>query len=306
MDLKNVGFSINKQPLINRENLFSNTLVFFLFLCSKQQQANCIMKQYHELLQHILDNGVKKEDRTGTGTISVFGHQSRYDLSQGFPVVTTKKVHLRSIIHELLWFLQGDTNIKYLKDNGVSIWDEWADENGNLGPVYGHQWRSWPGKNGETIDQISKLIEQIKKNPDSRRLIVSAWNVADVDNMALPPCHTLFQFYVAEGKLSCQLYQRSADTFLGVPFNIASYALLTIMIAQVCDLQPGDFVHTLGDAHLYSNHIEQAKLQLSRELRPLPTMKINPAVKDIFAFKFEDFELVNYDPHPHIKAAVAV
>ncbi|MEZ4889923.1 MAG: thymidylate synthase [Crocinitomicaceae bacterium] len=264
------------------------------------------MKQYHELLQHILDNGVKKEDRTGTGTISVFGHQSRYDLSQGFPVVTTKKVHLRSIIHELLWFLQGDTNIKYLKDNGVSIWDEWADENGNLGPVYGHQWRSWPGKNGETIDQISKLIEQIKKNPDSRRLIVSAWNVADVDNMALPPCHTLFQFYVAEGKLSCQLYQRSADTFLGVPFNIASYALLTMMIAQVCDLQPGDFVHTLGDAHLYSNHIEQAKLQLSRELRPLPTMKINPAVKDIFAFKFEDFELVNYDPHPHIKAEVAV
>ncbi|HNS43452.1 MAG TPA: thymidylate synthase [Taishania sp.] len=264
------------------------------------------MKQYHELLQHILDNGVKKEDRTGTGTISVFGHQSRYDLSQGFPVVTTKKVHLRSIIHELLWFLQGDTNIKYLKDNGVSIWDEWADENGNLGPVYGHQWRSWPGKNGETIDQISKLIEQIKKNPDSRRLIVSAWNVADVDNMALPPCHTLFQFYVAEGKLSCQLYQRSADTFLGVPFNIASYALLTMMIAQVCDLQPGDFVHTLGDAHLYSNHIEQAKLQLSRELRPLPTMKINPEVKDIFAFKFEDFELVNYDPHPHIKAEVAV
>lgn len=264
------------------------------------------MKQYHELLQHILDNGVKKEDRTGTGTISVFGYQSRYDLSQGFPVVTTKKVHLRSIIHELLWFLQGDTNIKYLKDNGVSIWDEWADENGNLGPVYGHQWRSWPGKNGETIDQISKLIEQIKKNPDSRRLIVSAWNVADVDNMALPPCHTLFQFYVAEGKLSCQLYQRSADTFLGVPFNIASYALLTMMIAQVCDLQPGDFVHTLGDAHLYSNHIEQAKLQLSRELRPLPTMKINPEVKDIFAFKFEDFELVNYDPHPHIKAEVAV
>ena len=264
------------------------------------------MKQYHELLQHILDNGVKKEDRTGTGTISVFGYQSRYDLSQGFPVVTTKKVHLRSIIHELLWFLQGDTNIKYLKDNGVSIWDEWADENGNLGPVYGHQWRSWPGKNGETIDQISKLIEQIKKNPDSRRLIVSAWNVADVDNMALPPCHTLFQFYVAEGKLSCQLYQRSADTFLGVPFNIASYALLTMMIAQVCDLQPGDFVHTLGDAHLYSNHIEQTKLQLSRELRPLPTMKINPAVKDIFAFKFEDFELVNYDPHPHIKAEVAV
>ncbi|MCO5260658.1 MAG: thymidylate synthase [Crocinitomicaceae bacterium] len=264
------------------------------------------MKQYHDLLQHILDHGVKKEDRTGTGTLSVFGYQSRYDLSEGFPVITTKKLHLRSIIHELLWFLQGDTNIKYLKDNGVSIWDEWADENGNLGPVYGHQWRSWPGKNGETIDQITKLIDQIKKNPDSRRLIVSAWNVADVDNMALPPCHTLFQFYVAEGKLSCQLYQRSADTFLGVPFNIASYALLTMMVAQVCGLKPGDFVHTLGDAHLYSNHIEQAKLQLSRELRSLPTMKINPKVKDIFSFKYEDFELINYDPHPHIKAAVAV
>lgn len=264
------------------------------------------MKQYHDLLQHILDKGVKKEDRTGTGTLSVFGYQSRYDLSDGFPVVTTKKVHLRSIIHELLWFLQGDTNIKYLKDNGVSIWDEWADENGNLGPVYGHQWRSWPGKNGETIDQITKLIEQIKKNPDSRRLIVSAWNVADVENMALPPCHTLFQFYVAEGKLSCQLYQRSADTFLGVPFNIASYALLTMMIAQVCDLKPGDFVHTLGDAHLYSNHIEQTHLLLSRDIRPLPIMKINPDVKDIFSFKYEDFELTNYDPHPHIKAIVAV
>lgn len=264
------------------------------------------MKQYHDLLQHILDKGVKKEDRTGTGTLSVFGHQSRYDLSEGFPVVTTKKVHLRSIIHELLWFLQGDTNIKYLKDNGVSIWDEWADENGNLGPVYGHQWRSWPGKDGGTIDQITKLIEQIKKNPDSRRLIVSAWNVADVDNMALPPCHTLFQFYVADGKLSCQLYQRSADTFLGVPFNIASYALLTMMIAQVCDLKPGDFVHTLGDAHLYSNHIEQTHLLLSRDIRPLPIMKINPDVKDIFSFKYEDFELTNYDPHPHIKAIVAV
>lgn len=264
------------------------------------------MRQYHDLLQHILDNGVKKEDRTGTGTLSVFGYQARYNLADGFPVVTTKKLHLRSIIIELLWFLQGDTNIKYLKDNGVSIWDEWADENGNLGPVYGHQWRSWPGKDGEAIDQISKLIEQIKKNPDSRRLIVSAWNVCDVDNMALPPCHTLFQFYVAEGKLSCQLYQRSADTFLGVPFNIASYALLTMMVAQVCGLKPGDFVHTLGDAHLYSNHIEQAKLQLSRELRSLPTMKINPKVKDIFSFKYEDFELINYDPHPHIKAAVAV
>lgn len=264
------------------------------------------MKQYHDLLDHILKNGVKKEDRTGTGTLSVFGYQMRFDLSEGFPLVTTKKLHLRSIIHELLWFLQGDTNIKYLKDNGVSIWDEWADENGDLGPVYGHQWRSWPGRNGEPIDQISKLIDQIKRNPDSRRLIVSAWNVADVDNMALPPCHSLFQFYVANGKLSCQLYQRSADTFLGVPFNIASYALLTMMIAQVCDLEPGEFVHTFGDTHLYLNHIEQAQLQLTRECRPLPTMKINPAVKDIFSFKFEDFELLNYDPHPHIKAAVAV
>lgn len=264
------------------------------------------MKQYHDLLQHILDNGAKKEDRTGTGTISVFGYQMRFDLSEGFPCVTTKKLHLRSIIHELLWFLQGDTNIKYLKENKVSIWDEWADENGNLGPVYGHQWRSWPDGTGGTIDQITKLVDQLKNNPDSRRHIVSAWNVADVENMALPPCHTLFQFYVANGKLSCQLYQRSADTFLGVPFNIASYALLTMMLAQVCDLEPGDFVHTFGDAHLYSNHLDQAKLQLSREERPLPTMKINPEVKDIFAFKYEDFELINYDPHPHIKAAVAV
>jgi thymidylate synthase len=264
------------------------------------------MKQYHDLLQNILDNGTKKEDRTGTGTTSVFGYQMRFDLSKGFPVVTTKKLHLRSIIIELLWFLQGDTNIKFLKDNNVSIWDEWADENGNLGPVYGHQWRSWPSRDGGTIDQITNLINQIKKNPDSRRLIVSAWNVADVDHMALPPCHTLFQFYVANGKLSCQLYQRSADTFLGVPFNIASYALLTMMVAQVCDLEVGDFVHTFGDAHLYSNHIEQANLQLSRELRPLPTMKINPEVKDIFGFKYEDFELLNYDPHPHIKGAVAV
>ena len=264
------------------------------------------MKQYHDLLQHILDNGTKKEDRTGTGTISVFGYQSRYDLSEGFPCLTTKKLHLRSIIVELLWFLKGDTNIKYLKDNKVSIWDEWADENGDLGPVYGHQWRSWPGKNGETIDQISKLIEQIKKNPDSRRLIVSAWNVADVDYMALPPCHTMFQFYVANGKLSCQLYQRSADVFLGVPFNIASYALLTMMIAQVTGLEAGEFVHTLGDAHLYSNHLDQTRLQLTRECRPLPTMKINPAIKDIFGFQLEDFELLNYDPHPHIKADVAV
>ncbi len=257
-------------------------------------------------MQHILDNGSEKGDRTGTGTKSVFGYQMRFDLSQGFPCVTTKKLHLRSIIHELLWFLQGDQNIKYLKENGVSIWDEWADEDGNLGPVYGVQWRSWETPDGRKIDQIKKLIDGIKNNPDSRRHIVSAWNVADVDDMALPPCHTLFQFYVADGKLSCQLYQRSADVFLGVPFNIASYALFTMMVAQVCDLEPGDFVHTFGDAHLYSNHIEQAHLQLSREPRELPTMKINPEVKDIFKFKFEDFELVNYDPHPHIKGAVAV
>jgi thymidylate synthase len=264
------------------------------------------MKQYHDLMQFVLDHGTKKEDRTGTGTISTFGYQMRFNLAEGFPLVTTKKLHLRSIIHELLWFLKGDTNIKYLKDNGVSIWNEWADENGNLGPVYGYQWRSWPGPNGESIDQISNLVNMIKKNPDSRRLIVSAWNVANVDHMALPPCHCLFQFYVADGKLSCQLYQRSADIFLGVPFNIASYALLTMMLAQVCDLELGDFVHTFGDAHLYANHLEQAKEQLSREFRPLPTMKINPEVRDLFEFKFEDFELVNYDPHPHIKAAVAV
>ncbi|MDP4933097.1 MAG: thymidylate synthase [Salibacteraceae bacterium] len=264
------------------------------------------MKQYHDLLNHILETGTQKGDRTGTGTISVFGYQMRFDLSEGFPVLTTKKLHLKSIIHELLWFLQGDSNIKYLKDNGVRIWDEWADEDGNLGPVYGVQWRSWPTSDGRKIDQISQLIEQIKKNPNSRRHIVSAWNVADVENMALPPCHTMFQFYVADGKLSCQLYQRSADVFLGVPFNIASYALLTLMVAQVCDLKPGEFIHTFGDAHLYSNHIEQAQLQLSRDFRPLPQMKINPNVKDIFSFKFEDFELVNYNPHPHIKAAVAV
>lgn len=264
------------------------------------------MRQYHELMQHILDNGVEKSDRTGTGTKSVFGYQMRFDLAEGFPVVTTKKLHLRSIIHELLWFLNGDTNIKYLKENGVRIWDEWADDDGDLGPVYGYQWRHWPNGNGGEIDQIKKLIENIKTKPDSRRHIVSAWNVADVDNMALPPCHTMFQFYVADGKLSCQLYQRSADVFLGVPFNIASYSLLVMMVAQVCDLEPGEFVHTFGDAHLYSNHYEQAELQLSRDIRPLPTMKINPAVKDIFSFKFEDFELVGYDPHPHIKAAVAV
>jgi thymidylate synthase len=264
------------------------------------------MKQYHDLMTHVLEHGVKKEDRTGTGTISVFGYQMRYDLQKGFPLMTTKKVHTKSIIHELLWFLKGDTNIKYLKDNGVSIWDEWADANGNLGPVYGYQWRSWPTAKGEHIDQITKVIEMIKKNPDSRRLIVSAWNVADIDNMKLPPCHAFFQFYVANGKLSCQLYQRSADIFLGVPFNIASYALLTMMVAQVCNLQPGEFVHTLGDAHLYTNHIEQAKLQLSRDFRPLPTLKINPEVKNIFDFKFEDFTIENYDPHPHIKATVAV
>jgi len=258
-----------------------------------------------DLMQHILDNGVRKADRTGTGSISVFGYQIRFNLADGFPCLTTKKLHLRSIIYELLWFLKGDTNIKYLNDNKVTIWDEWADENGDLGPVYGKQWRRWEGKDG-TVDQISKLIEQIKKNPDSRRMVVSAWNPAEVDKMALPPCHTLFQFYVAGGKLSCQLYQRSADVFLGVPFNIASYALLTMMIAQVCDLQPGDFVHTFGDAHLYVNHLEQARLQLSREPRPLPTMVINPEVKDIFSFQFEDFKLENYDPHPHIKAPVAV
>ena len=257
-------------------------------------------------MKHVLDNGTQKHDRTGTGTLSVFGYQMRFNLQDGFPLVTTKKLHLKSIIHELIWFLQGDTNIKYLKENGVRIWDEWADENGNLGPVYGHQWRSWPKPDGGHIDQISQVVQQIKTNPDSRRLMVSAWNVADVERMALPPCHSLFQFYVADGRLSCQLYQRSADIFLGVPFNIASYALLTLMMAQVCDLQPGDFVHTFGDAHLYNNHIEQTNLQLSREPRPLPTMKINPEVKDIFAFKFEDFTLENYDPWPHIKGVVAV
>jgi len=264
------------------------------------------MKQYHDLMRHVLQHGAKKTDRTGTGTVSVFGYQMRFDLQEGFPLLTTKKLHTRSIIHELLWFLKGESNIKYLKENGVSIWDEWADENGNLGPVYGVQWRSWPAADGRHIDQISQVIDMIKKNPDSRRLIVSAWNVGDIDKMKLPPCHAFFQFYVADGKLSCQLYQRSADIFLGVPFNIASYALLTMMVAQVCDLQYGDFVHTLGDAHLYSNHIEQTNLQLSRELRKLPTLKINPAVKNIFDFKFEDFTLEGYDPHPHIKAAVAI
>ncbi len=264
------------------------------------------MKQYHDLLQHILDHGTRKSDRTGTGTISCFGYQMRFDLGDGFPLVTTKKLHTKSIIHELLWFLQGATNIAYLKENGVRIWDEWADANGDLGPVYGKQWRSWAAPDGRTIDQISDLVAMIKKNPDSRRLIVSAWNPADVPNMALPPCHCLFQFYVADGKLSCQLYQRSADTFLGVPFNIASYALLTLMIAQVCDLKPGEFIHTFGDVHLYTDHLEQAKLQLTREPRALPTLRIDPTVKDLFAFRFEHFTLENYDPHPHIKAAVSV
>ncbi|BAP81592.1 MULTISPECIES: thymidylate synthase [Stutzerimonas] len=264
------------------------------------------MKQYLDLMRHVREHGTFKSDRTGTGTYSVFGHQMRFDLSEGFPLVTTKKCHLKSIIHELLWFLQGDTNIKYLQENGVRIWDEWADENGELGPVYGYQWRSWPAPNGGSVDQISKLVEMIKKNPDSRRLIVSAWNPALVDEMALPPCHALFQFYVANGKLSCQLYQRSADIFLGVPFNIASYALLTLMVAQVCDLQPGEFIWSGGDCHLYANHLEQADLQLTREPLPLPTMKLNPDVKDLFAFRFEDFELVGYEAHPHIKAPVAV
>jgi len=264
------------------------------------------VKQYLDLMRHVRDQGVKKEDRTGTGTLSVFGYQMRFDLAAGFPCVTTKKLHLRSIIHELLWFLKGDTNIRYLKENGVSIWDEWADENGDLGPVYGYQWRSWPAADGRHINQISQVIDQIKNTPDSRRIIVSAWNVGEIDNMALPPCHAFFQFYVADGKLSCQLYQRSADIFLGVPFNIASYALLTLMMTQVCGLEAGDFVHTLGDAHLYLNHLEQADRQLQREPYPLPGMKINPEVKDLFAFRFEDFELIDYQCHPHIKAPVAV
>jgi len=264
------------------------------------------MQNYLQLLQHILDQGTDKTDRTGTGTRSIFGYQLRYDLQKGFPLVTTKKVHLKSIIYELLWFLRGETNIAYLKENGVSIWNEWADDNGELGPVYGKQWRSWEGKDGKVIDQVTELIAQIKKNPDSRRLIINAWNVADLPEMALMPCHTMFQFYVADGKLSCQLYQRSADVFLGVPFNIASYALLTMMVAQVCDLEPGDFVHTFGDVHIYNNHMEQVKLQLSRTPFPLPQMKINPAVKDIFGFHFEDFTLENYQSHPGIKAPVAV
>ena len=264
------------------------------------------MKQYLDLMRHVRDNGTRKEDRTGTGTVSVFGYQMRFDLGEGFPLVTTKKCHLRSIIHELLWFLKGDTNLRYLHDNKVTIWDEWADADGNLGPVYGYQWRSWPTPVGRHIDQISEVVRQIRETPDSRRIIVSAWNVADIENMALPPCHAFFQFYVADGRLSCQLYQRSADIFLGVPFNIASYALLTMMMAQVTGLQPGDFVHTFGDAHLYLNHLEQTDLQLSRSPRPLPVMRLNPDVNDLFAFSFDDFELQNYDPHPHIKAPVAV
>ena len=264
------------------------------------------MQAYLDLMRHVLTHGATKSDRTGTGTLSVFGYQMRFDLQQGFPLLTTKKVHLKSIIHELLWFLRGDTNVRYLRENGVTIWDEWADENGELGPVYGHQWRSWPTPGGGHIDQISQVLDDLRRNPDSRRIIVSAWNVADLPKMALAPCHAFFQFYVAEGKLSCQLYQRSADIFLGVPFNIASYALLTLMIAQVTGLKPGDFVHTLGDAHLYANHLEQARLQLTRSPRPLPHMKLNPQVRDLFAFRYEDFSLEGYDPHPAIKAAVAV
>lgn len=264
------------------------------------------MRQYHELLQHILDNGIQKSDRTGTGTISCFGYQMRFNLEDGFPLVTTKKLHIKSIVYELLWFLKGETNIKYLTDHGVRIWNEWADEEGNLGPVYGKQWRSWERKDGSTVDQISDVVKTLQSNPDSRRMIVNAWNVGEIDQMALTPCHCLFQFYVANGKLSCQLYQRSADVFLGVPFNIASYALLTHMIAQVCGLAPGEFIHTFGDVHLYNNHIDQAKLQLSRDCRPLPSLKMNPDVQSIFDFNFEDFEVLNYDPHPHIKAEVSV
>jgi thymidylate synthase len=264
------------------------------------------MRQYLDLMHHVMQHGARKDDRTGTGTLSVFGHQMRFDLSQGFPLLTTKKVHTRSVIYELLWFLRGDTNIRYLKEHGVSIWDEWANENGDLGPIYGHQWRSWPGPDGQRIDQISQVVGDIRTNPDSRRLIVSAWNVSDIERMALPPCHLLFQFYVAQGRLSCQLYQRSADIFLGVPFNIASYALLTLMIAQVTGLKPGEFVHTFGDAHLYHNHLEQARTQLAREPRPLPTMRLNPEKTSLFEFDYDDFELLNYDPHPAIKAPVAV
>jgi thymidylate synthase len=277
-----------------------------IFVNVKLKKEEFPMKQYFDLCEHILQKGVRKDDRTGTGTISVFGYQMRFNLQEGFPLLTTKKLHTKSIIHELIWFIKGSTNIQYLKENGVSIWDEWADKNGELGPVYGHQWRSWPSDDGGTIDQLAGVIHAIQTNPNSRRLIVSAWNVAEIDKMALPPCHCFFQFYVAGGKLSCQLYQRSADVFIGVPFNIASYALLTLMIAGVCNLIPGEFVHTLGDAHIYVNHIEQVQLQLTREPRTLPTMRLNPAVKSIFDFKYEDFELQNYDPHPHIKGVIAV
>lgn len=274
--------------------------------CESALYGIMIMKQYLDLMQHVLDNGIERSDRTGVGTMGVFGYQMRFNLADGFPAVTTKKLHFRSIIHELLWFLQGDTNIRYLRDNGVTIWDEWADDNGDLGPVYGYQWRSWPGRDGRAIDQIANLLHQLRHNPHSRRHIVSAWNVADVDEMALPPCHCLFQFFVADGKLSCQLYQRSADIFLGVPFNIASYALLTLMVAQVTGYEPGDFVHTFGDAHLYLNHLEQARLQLSRQPYPLPHMYLNPTVKNLFDFRYEDFELINYQCHPAIKAPIAV
>ncbi len=284
----------------------SGDMLFFFNLCTFDLKKEISMKQYHDLLQHILDKGTRKSDRTGTGTISVFGYQMRFDLQEGFPMLTTKKLHLKSIIYELLWFLKGDTNIQYLNDHGVRIWDEWADENGNLGPVYGKQWRSWARSDGSTVDQISQLIHTLKTNPDSRRMVVNAWNVGELDQMALTPCHCLFQFYVSDGRVSCQLYQRSADTFLGVPFNIASYALLTLMIAQVCDLKPGEFIHTFGDVHLYQNHIEQARLQLSRDCRPLPEMILNPEIKDIFSFSFQDFSLSGYDPHPHIKADVSV
>lgn len=284
----------------------SGDMLFFFNLCTFDLKKEISMKQYHDLLQHILDNGTRKSDRTGTGTVSVFGYQMRFDLQEGFPMLTTKKLHLKSIIYELLWFLKGDTNIQYLNDHGVRIWDEWADENGNLGPVYGKQWRSWARSDGSTVDQISQLIHTLKTNPDSRRMVVNAWNVGELDQMALTPCHCLFQFYVSDGRLSCQLYQRSADTFLGVPFNIASYALLTLMIAQVCDLKPGEFIHTFGDVHLYQNHIEQARLQLSRDCRPLPEMILNPEIKDIFSFSFQDFSLSGYDPHPRIKADVSV
>lgn len=307
--LRKYAPDLKKQTKYQQSGYFGELPVIFLGGIDPGRlilQKTAGMKQYHDLLRHVLENGVKKEDRTGTGTISVFGYQLRCPLEEGFPLLTTKKLHTRSIFHELLWFLKGDTNIRYLKENGVTIWDEWADQDGNLGPVYGRQWRSWPTPDGGHIDQISQVIDQIKTHPDSRRLLVSAWNISEISKMALPPCHLLFQFYVAEGKLSCQLYQRSADLFLGVPFNIASYALLTHMVAQVCGLKPGDFVHTFGDVHIYQNHLEQVQLQLSRTPRPLPTLQLNPLIKDIFAFTFDDIALINYDPWPAIKAPVAI